>query len=76
MFGAVPVNSMTARERIHPEMLNGSRRKRIARGSGTTVQEVNQLIKQYDQMRRMMRSMRGRFGKKALSQFSMSAPGT
>jgi len=70
------INSMTAKERGRPEILNGSRRKRIARGSGTTVQEVNQLIKQYDQMRRMMRSMRGRFGKKALSQFSMSAPGT
>jgi signal recognition particle subunit SRP54 len=69
------INSMTARERIHPELLNGSRRKRIARGSGTTVQEINQLMKQYDQMRRMMRSMRGRFGKRAAGQFSMSAPG-
>jgi signal recognition particle subunit SRP54 len=70
------INSMTARERIHPELLNGSRRKRIARGSGTTVQEINQLMKQYDQMRRMMRSMRGRFGKQALRQASLSAPGT
>jgi signal recognition particle subunit SRP54 len=68
------LNSMTSQERIHPEILNGSRRKRIARGSGTTVQEINQLMKQYDQMRRMMRSMRGRFGKQALRQAAMSAP--
>jgi signal recognition particle subunit SRP54 len=57
------LNSMTARERSNPDILNGSRRKRIARGSGTTVQEVNQLMKQYDQMRRMMRGMRGRFAR-------------
>ena len=69
------VNSMTARERIRPEILNGSRRKRIARGSGTTVQEVNQLLKQYDQMRRMMRGMRGRFSKRMMKQFSASQPG-
>ena len=69
------INSMTARERIHPEVLNGSRRKRIARGSGTTVQEVNQLLKQYDQMRRMMRGMRGRFGKKLLRQQSAALSG-
>ena len=69
------LNSMTAKERIRPEILNGSRRRRIAKGSATTVQEVNQLLKQYDQMRRMMRSMSGRMGKKALSQFSAAAPG-
>ena len=57
------LNSMTDRERSHPDILNGSRRKRIARGSGTSVQEVNQLMKQYDQMRRMMRGMRGRFAR-------------
>ena len=69
------LNSMTAKERVRPEILNGSRRRRIAKGSATTVQEVNQLLKQYDQMRRMMRSMSGRMGKKALSQFAASAPG-
>jgi signal recognition particle subunit SRP54 len=68
------LNSMTARERVRPEILNGSRRKRIARGSGTTVQEVNQLMKQYDQMRRMMRGMRGRFGR-FLKQQSAAQPG-
>lgn len=68
------LNSMTAKERVHPEVLNGSRRRRIAQGSGTTVQAVNQVLKQYDQMRRMMRSMRGRMGKKQRGQFNLSAP--
>lgn len=49
------LSSMTVRERAEPEVLNGSRRKRIARGSGTTVQEVNQLMKQYEVIRKMMR---------------------
>lgn len=47
--------SMTPKERSHPEILNTSRRTRIARGSGTTVQEVNRLIKQFDQTRKMMK---------------------
>jgi signal recognition particle subunit SRP54 len=46
--------SMTPEERARPQMIDGSRRKRIARGSGTTVQAVNQLIKQFGQMRKMM----------------------
>jgi signal recognition particle subunit SRP54 len=49
--------SMTPAERADPHMINGSRRKRIANGSGTKVQNVNQLVKQFDQMRVMMRSM-------------------
>jgi signal recognition particle subunit SRP54 len=49
--------SMTPAERANPGMINGSRRKRIANGSGTRVQHVNQLVKQFDQMRKMMRSM-------------------
>jgi signal recognition particle subunit SRP54 len=49
--------SMTPSERANPGMINGSRRKRIANGSGTRVQNVNQLVKQFDQMRKMMRSM-------------------
>ncbi len=49
--------SMTPAERANPGMINGSRRKRIANGSGTKVQNVNQLVKQFDQMRVMMRSM-------------------
>src|SRR5215469_12259870 len=51
------INSMTPKERNHHEIINGSRRKRIARGSGTTVQEVNQLLRQYAQMRKMFKDM-------------------
>jgi signal recognition particle subunit SRP54 len=51
------INSMTGYEREHHEVINGSRRKRIARGSGTSVQEVNQLLKQYAQMRKMFKTM-------------------
>lgn len=51
------VLSMTPKERQRPEILNGSRRARIARGSGRPVQEVNQLVKQFDQMRKMMKRM-------------------
>src|SRR3954463_4617011 len=51
------INSMTDHERDHHEVINGSRRKRIARGSGTSVQEVNQLLRQYAQMKKMFKSM-------------------
>ena len=51
------INSMTPYEREHHDVINGSRRKRIARGSGTSVQEVNHLLRQYAQMRKMFRSM-------------------
>jgi len=51
------INSMTAYERVHHDVINGSRRKRIARGSGRTVQEVNNLLRQYAQMRKMFRQM-------------------
>ena len=51
------INSMTPKERHHHEIINGSRRKRIARGSGTSVQEVNQLLRQYAQMRKMFKDM-------------------
>ena len=53
------INSMTKEERQNPKILNGSRRKRIARGSGTEVQDVNQLIKQFSQMGKMMKMMQG-----------------
>jgi signal recognition particle subunit SRP54 len=49
--------SMTPAERARPEILNGSRKRRIARGSGTSVQAVNQLVKQFDQMRKVMRQL-------------------
>jgi signal recognition particle subunit SRP54 len=51
------INSMTQKERNHHEIISGSRRKRIANGSGTTVQEVNQLLRQYAQMRKMFKGM-------------------
>jgi signal recognition particle subunit SRP54 len=49
--------SMTPEERANPGLIKGSRRKRIANGSGTKIQQVNQLVKQFDQMRKMMRHM-------------------
>lgn len=52
------INSMTPKERQKPEILNGSRRRRIARGSGTTVQEVNQLMRQFGDMKKMMKRMK------------------
>ncbi len=51
------INSMTSHERVHHEVINGSRRKRIARGSGTSVQEVNNLLRQYAQMKKMFKQM-------------------
>ncbi len=51
--------SMTQEERTHPEVINGSRRKRIAEGSGTNIPEINKLIKQFDETRKMMKSMSG-----------------
>ena len=51
------ISSMTERERTRPKVLDASRRKRIARGSGTTVQDVNRLMKNYEQMRKMMKRM-------------------
>ena len=51
------IGSMTAYERDHHEVINGSRRKRIARGSGTSVQEVNNLLRQYAQMKKMFKQM-------------------
>ena len=51
------IYSMTPEERAHPGLLNGQRRKRIAKGSGTTVQDVNKLITQFDQARKMMKTV-------------------
>lgn len=51
------IRSMTMEERHHPEILNGSRRRRIANGSGSSVQDVNRLMNQFDQMRKMMREL-------------------
>ncbi len=51
--------SMTKAERTKPEIINGSRRKRIAKGSGTSVEEVNRLLKQFDKMKKMMKQLTG-----------------
>jgi signal recognition particle subunit SRP54 len=56
------INSMTPQERRRHDVINGSRRKRIARGSGTTVEEVNRLLKQFVQMQKMMKAVGGMAG--------------
>lgn len=65
------IHSMTLEERENPDILNGSRRKRIANGSGTSIQEVNNLLKQFNEMRKMMRNMNKMGGKRALANMNM-----
>lgn len=60
------VNSMTPLERRRPDVLNGSRKKRIAQGSGTSVPEINRLLKQYLQMKKMMKGMKGKWLRRAM----------
>lgn len=60
------IHSMTPSERTQPAIIKGSRKKRIARGSGTSVQQVNQLLKQFDQMSKMMKMMQGGGGRKMM----------
>ena len=60
------IHSMTPEERSTPSVLNASRKKRIGKGSGTTVQEINQLLKQFNQMSKMMKMMQGGGGKKMM----------
>ncbi len=67
------IRSMTGEERIKPAVINGSRRKRIATGSGTTVAEVNQLIRQFDETRKMMKMMSD---KKNMTRMMGNMPGT
>ena len=62
------IDSMTQLERRSPRVLNGSRKKRIARGSGTKVQDVNQLLKQYRAMQKMFKGVQGKWLRKALGQ--------
>ena len=62
------IKSMTPSERENPDIINGSRRQRIAKGSGTSIQQVNQLLKQFNEMRKMMKTMNKMGGaKRALS---------
>ena len=58
------IRSMTPHERQNPDALNGSRKTRIAKGSGTSVQEINQLVKQFGEMKKMMKMMSGSGGKR------------
>lgn len=67
------IRSMTIHERRNPRIINGSRRMRIAKGSGTTVQDVNRLLKQFSQMNRMMRQLTGT-GKKGMRKFKRGFP--
>lgn len=60
------IHSMTPDERSEPKLINASRKKRIAKGSGTSVQEVNQLLKQFNQMGKMMKMMQGGGGRKMM----------
>ena len=53
------INSMTPRERLNPDLLNGSRKRRITQGSGTQIQDLNRLLKQHKQMQKMMKKMKG-----------------
>jgi signal recognition particle subunit SRP54 len=64
------IHSMTPDERSNPSKLDASRKKRIAKGSGRTIQEVNQLLKQFDQMGKMMKMMQGGGGKKMMQMMS------
>jgi signal recognition particle subunit SRP54 len=59
------IDSMTPKERRHPQILNGSRKRRIAKGSGTSVEEINRLLRQYGQMRKLMKRL-GKADAKAL----------
>ena len=59
--------SMTKKERLHPEIINGSRRKRIANGSGTQVEDVNKLLKQFEQMKKMMKQFSGAAGRRRMN---------
>jgi len=60
------IRSMTPEERANPIILNGSRRKRIALGSGTSVQDVNKLIKQFDETKKMMKMITGSKGSRLM----------
>jgi signal recognition particle subunit SRP54 len=68
------IGSMTPEERRNPTIINGERRARIARGSGTTVQDVNRLLKQYAQLRKMMRDLRGMGGRLGRKQLRRALP--
>ena len=65
------IKSMTPKERTKPDILNAGRRKRIAQGSGTSIQEVNRLLKQFEASRKMMKQMTGGKFKKGRKGFML-----
>jgi signal recognition particle subunit SRP54 len=69
------IDSMTPQERSQPALINGSRRKRIATGSGTSIEEVNKLLKQFDEMSKVMRMMQSKGGSKQLMNAMQGMPG-
>src|SRR5690554_3308067 len=69
------IHSMTRKERQVPTVIDASRKKRIAKGSGTSVQEVNQLLKQFSEMGKMMKFMQTSGGKKMMQQMGKNGPG-
>ncbi|RKZ99949.1 MAG: signal recognition particle protein, partial [Gammaproteobacteria bacterium] len=77
MYMEAMINSMTVQERRFPKLIKGSRKKRIALGSGTSIQEVNKLLKQFTQMQRMMKKMSGKGGMQKMmrSMQGMMPPG-
>ena len=68
------INSMTPRERRNPKIFNASRKQRVARGSGTTVQDVNQLLSNFEQMQKMMKTMVDKDGQPQMDMLSQGAP--
>jgi signal recognition particle subunit SRP54 len=69
------INSMTLRERHFPDIINGSRKRRIAQGSGTTIQDINQLLKQFTHMQKMFKKMSKGGLSKMMRQFGGNLPG-
>jgi signal recognition particle subunit SRP54 len=65
---------MTPKERRHPHVLDGSRRRRIAKGAGVQVQDVNRLLKQFQEMQRVMKSMKGGKLRRMMSAFKGGMP--
>jgi signal recognition particle subunit SRP54 len=70
------IGSMTPKERERPGIINGSRKRRIAAGSGTTVPELNKMLKQFTQMQKMMKKMKGAKGKRMMAQMAGKLGGT
>jgi signal recognition particle subunit SRP54 len=68
------LDSMTKKEREFPQIINGSRKKRIAKGSGTSVQEINRLLKQYLQMKKMMRTFSKGMGARRFGKMMKGLP--